>query len=265
MRIYANKTLITKKGILGRRISMAGLIILGIGMLSSFAPSFIQKWQNSGNALAQNSFVQWVFTGGWIYLSMGALILGFILGQIGNFYMRRFLRPVRPDMIISRALKGFDDRNRLYVWASPVDLVAVGPAGIFTFATRDTGGKITLRNGKVKTPFSLRKILFFFGDESLGRPLDEAKSDAARLTDWLSERVEGEVEVTPLVVFTNDKAVLTIEDDDVPVLHYKQLKSFLRSQNRTRPINKKLLSQVVDVMDAYATASGATATAATDE
>ena len=257
MRVYANNKLISKKGILGRRVSMTGLVILGLGMLASFAPSYFQKIQDSGSALAQNSFMQWLFAGGWVYFSMGSLIIGFILGQIGNYYMRRFLRPVRPDMVIARVLKSFDDRNRLYVWSSPIALVAAGPAGIFAFATRDTAGKVTLRDGKVKTPFSWRKVLFFFGDENLGRPLDEATVDAKKLADWLKENIEAEVEVQPLVVFTSDKADLTVEDTQVPVIHYKQLKSFLRNQNKNRPVNKKAVQQAIAALDTYAENSGA--------
>ncbi len=259
MRVYANNKLIAKKGIFGRRLSMAGLGILGLGMLASFAPGLIQKGIDNGSAWVQNPFIVWTFQGGWLYLSMGALILGFVLGQIGNHYMRRFLRPTRPDMIIAKTLKGFDDRNRLYVWSSPIDLTFAGPAGLFAIVTRDVAGKIDLRDGKIHTPFSFKKILSFFGDESSGRPLDEAKADAEKLSSWLNEQIGGDtaIPVKPLVVFTNEKADLTVENTDVPVLQYKQLKSFLRGQLKSKPINKTTLQKVIDALDAYAEESGA--------
>jgi len=259
MRIYVNNDLIAKKGKLGRRLSMTGLVILGLGMLASFAPGMIKKWIDSGNTLAQNPVVIWVYNGGWLYLSLGALILGFILGQIGNAYMRRFLKPRRPDAVIARALKGFDDRNRLYVWASPAALAFVGPAGVFAIVTRDIAGKISIRDGKIHTPFSFKKLLTFFGGEEGGRPLEEAQSEAEKLEDWLNEKLgeDAAVVVKPLVVFTNDKADLTIEDANVPILHYKQLKSFLRSQVKNKSINKTTLQQIVRVMDEYAEETGA--------
>ena len=259
MRVYANNKMIAKKGVFGRRLSMAGLVILGLGMLASFAPGMIQKANENGSVWAQNPFIIWTMNGGWLYLSLGALIFGFVLGQIGNQYMRRFLRPTRPDMVIARSLKGFDDRNRLYVWSSPIDLAFAGPAGLFAIVTRDVGGKIDLRDGKIHTPFSFKKILSFFGDEGSGRPLDEAKADAEKLSEWLSEQIGGgaEVPVKPLVVFTNEKADLTVENADVPVLQYKQLKSFLRGQLKSKPINKSTLQQVIDAMDTYADDSGA--------
>jgi len=258
MRVYANNEAIAKKGKLGRRLSMAGLIILGLGMLASFSPGTIQKWIDTGNPLAQNPFILWVYQGGWLYLSMAALIGGFVLGQIGNSYMRRYLRPNRPDTVIAKALKGFDDRNRLYVWASPVDLVFVGPAGIYAIVGKDLAGPVEIVDGKVKTPFSLRKILFFFGDESAGRPLDEAQYDAEKLEKWLREQL-GEafnVHVQPLVVFTNDKVQLKVSDPDAPVIPYKQLKSYLRTQLKRKPITKPALQRVVEVMDAYAESQG---------
>ena len=257
MRIYANNNLIVKKGKFGRRLSMAGLVILGLGMLASFAPGFIQK--NSESAWTQNPFIQWTYNGGWLYLSLGALILGFILGQIGNAYMRRFLKPRRPDMVIAKALKGFDDRNRLYVWSSPIDLAFVGPAGIFAIVTRDIAGQVTIRDGKLHTPFSMKKLLSFFGGEESGRPLDEAQHDAEKLASWLAEQLGGDAEIAvkPLVAFTHDQADLTVEDANVPILHYKQLKSFLRSQAKNKSINKTTLQRAVEALDAYAEASGA--------
>ena len=260
MRVYANNDAIAKKGKLGRRMSLAGLLILGLGMLASFAPGTIQKWIDSGNALAQNPFILWVYEGGWLYLSLGALIGGFLLGQIGNSYMRRFLKPNRPDLVVARALKGFDDRNRLYVWSSPIDLAFVGPAGIYAIVGKDLSGQIEIVDGKVKTPFSLGKIFFFFGNESVGDPIGEARQDAERLRKWLQEKLgeDAAPEVKPLVVFTNEKAQLTVRDADAPVVHYKQLKSYLRGQLKNKPITKPVLQQVVEVMDAYAEEQGAT-------
>lgn len=267
MRIYANNKLIAKKGVFGRRLSMVGLVILGLGMLASFAPGLIQKGIDNGSAWAQNSFILWTFQGGWLYLSMGALILGFVLGQIGNHYMRRFLRPTRPDMVIAKTLKGFDDRNRLYVWSSPIDLAFAGPAGLFAIVTRDVAGKIDLRDGKIHTPFSFKKLLSFFGDEGSGRPLDEAKADAEKLSEWLNAQIgeETSILVKPLVIFTNEKADLTVENADVTVLQYKQLKSFLRGQLKNKPINKTTLQKAIDAMDAYAEESGAESNASEEK
>ncbi len=259
MRVYVNNDTIVKKGKLGRRLSMIGLLILGFGMLISFAPATIAKWIESGNTLAQNPIVLWIYQGGWLYLSLAALILGFILGQIGNSYMRRFLRPNRPDMVVTKALKGFDDRNRLYVWASPIDLAFVGPAGVYAIVGRDLAGTVEIVDGKVKTPFSFRKILFFFGGEEGGRPVDEAQADAEKLETWLKEQLgpATPVQVRPLVVFTNDRAELKVRDQDAPVIHYKQLKSYLRTQLKNKPITKPVLQDVVQVMDAYAESTGA--------
>jgi len=259
MRVYANNETITKKGKLGRRMSVAGLLILGLGMLISYAPVMIQKWIDAGNPLAQNAFMRWLYQGGWLYLSMIALIGGFILGQIGNSYMRRFLRPKRPDMVIAKALKGFDDRNRLYVWASPIDLVFVGPAGIYAIVGKDLAGQVEIIDGKVKTPFSFRKILFFFNDESGGHPLAEAQVAAEKLEKWLQAQLgeDAQVVVKPLVVFTNDKVNLMVSDPDAPVIPYKQLKSYLRNQLKNKPITKPTLQRVVEVMDAYAESKGA--------
>ena len=58
------------------------------------------------------------------WLSMLALIVGFAMYQVGMYYTLRYGRPDRPDQILVKTLKGFD--NRYYfvsvhqpVWQCP--------------------------------------------------------------------------------------------------------------------------------------------------
>ncbi len=259
MRIYTNDKFIQKRTKLGRRTSMIGLVILMIGMAASFSPGVISGWQTSNPDLYNTAWAQWLVGGGWLFVSMGALLIGFLLGQIGNANVRSFATSPRADQVVAKALKGFDDRNHLYAWAEPTDLVLAGPAGIFTFVTRSISGKITIRDGKIKQPFNIRRLIFAFGQEPAGLPGEEAQGDANKLGAWLSEQIGNEtpVSVQPLVVFTNDKAELDVQGSDVPIIHYKQLKQFLNKEIRGNRLDRATLTKAIESLDAEAVRRGA--------
>ncbi|MCP4165945.1 MAG: hypothetical protein GY759_08650 [Chloroflexi bacterium] len=260
MRIYTNAKHIEKRAKLGRRTSLAGLTILAVGMAASFAPGVISGWVANENPLADNAIVQWLMNGGWLYVSMICLLGGFLLGQVGNANMRRFQQSPRPDEVVAAALKGFDDRNHLYAWSEPADLVFAGPAGIFTIVTRGQAGEISIEGGRIKQPFNIRRLLFAFGQEPAGLPVDEAQKDAGKLSAWLDQTLEttDPVAVNPVVVFTNDNAKLDIQDSSAPIVHHKQLKQYLRGQLRGgSSMSRATMSGAIDALDTEAERRGA--------
>lgn len=260
MQTYVNSKRITSRAKLGRRASLIGLLILAIGMLASLSPGYIVS-RPEGHWLRQAELGQWLVNGGWLYVSMLALLVGFFLGQFGNANMRRFQKSPRPDEVVARALKGFDDRNHLYAWATPGDLVFAGPAGVFSIVTRDLEGQVTVANNRIKQPFSLRRFLAF-GQEAPGLPVADAEVAAEKVSEWLQKNdvisESDEVEVQPLVVFTNDKVELEVQSATQPVLLHKQLKQYLRNQLRESRISKDTLASIVEALDAEAERRGAT-------
>ena len=71
----------------GRYVSLFGLGILLLGLIMSFTSVDM------------------------IGLSFLCLIVGFISSQVGIYYANRYARVDRPDEVLARALKGFDDRR----------------------------------------------------------------------------------------------------------------------------------------------------------
>lgn len=257
MRVYVNQDYITHRAKWGRRASLIGLVVLAIGMLAAFSPNTILRWQNEGNPLADAAFVVWLYNGGWFSITMIALVLGFMLGQIGNTTIRRFVRSPRPDQVVAKALKGFDDRNRFYAWATPGDMVFAGPAGIYTLALSDVGGPITIVNDRIRRPFRWRR-LFLFGQDSPGQPTLESQILAEKVSKWLSQQLGSSepIPVQPLVVFTSDNAQLDVRSASTPVLHYKQLKEYLRGQTRHVSLSKEQLKAAIERLDREAEARG---------
>ncbi|NOX62873.1 MAG: hypothetical protein GXP42_13155 [Chloroflexi bacterium] len=259
MRIYINEKYIEKRAKTGRRLSLLGLAVLGVGMLASFSPGVIGGWIQSGNPTAQQPWAQWLFNGGWAIVSMFALLVGFLLGQVGNAYMRRFVKSPRPDEILTKALKGFDDRNHFYAWATPGELVFAGPSGLYAFVTRSTPGEIRIEGDKASQPFSITRVLFSFSQESVGRPMQEAQSLAQSLQEWLTKQLgeDNALAVKPLVVFVDERVKLDVKDPLTPVLLPKQLKQYLRNQLRSERIPKNALAEAVKALNAEAERRGA--------
>lgn len=257
MQIYLNEKHVVNRARWGRRTSLIGLTVLGIGMVVSFSPNWIARWATEGKEIASSPIVQWIGSGGWLFVAMACLIAGYLLGQIGNSNLRRYQRSPRPDQVVAKALKGFDDRNHLYGWVAASDLLFAGPTGIYAIVPCDATGKISIIADRVRRPFSWRRLLAF-GQDGSSAPGSEAQESARKASAWLTTQLGSSeaVPTNPLVVFTNDNVQLDIQSASVPIVHHKQLKDHLRGQVRGANLSKETLKAVVDRMDEEAKARG---------
>ena len=105
MRIISNEKLIKRNNRIGTYLTFGSLAVLIGGLALSF--------------LAPPQYISYSFL---------ALILGFILSQVGIYMGNRYGRKPRPDESISAALKGLDDKYSLYHYMTPVSHLLVGPA-----------------------------------------------------------------------------------------------------------------------------------------
>ncbi|MEZ4640250.1 MAG: hypothetical protein R2856_35725 [Caldilineaceae bacterium] len=106
MKVYRNLSTIRTKEQRGRRITLGGLGILFLGLLSSFIPNWYPPTEPSANPIIHLQF-------NWAYISFGALAIGFIASNIGSYYINRFAarrwpgtkQIARPDELLERNLK----------------------------------------------------------------------------------------------------------------------------------------------------------------
>ncbi len=210
MRVTANTKLIRKRSRLGMIASLGGIGILVVGMIVS---------------LNRNQTLVWV--------SLVALMLGFLLAQFGSYHLRRYGRQPRPDKVLEADMKGFDDRYHLYAWSLPAPYVLLGPNGLYTFITRDQTGQVEVIGSTWRNRWSVSRVLMLFAQEGLGNPTQEAQAQAARFTDWLRQKLP-DVAVTaqPVVVFIDERVQLRATEPTVPVLEAKGLKKWLRGAGR---------------------------------
>jgi hypothetical protein len=225
MRVTANTKLIQRRSKLGLGVSVAGIAVLAVGMVASFRQD-----------------IAWV--------SLIALVVGFILAQIGSYNLRRWGRSPRPDQLLEEAMKGFDDRYHFYAWSLPVPYVLLSPQGIYSFVTKDQTGKIESTGKTWKSKFSLGRVLLLFAQEGMGNPTEEALENAAKLSAWIKSKLpDYEPKVQLAIVFIDPKAQLEVTEPDVPVMEPKGLKKWLRGAGKgdtIKPADLKALEALFD-------------------
>lgn len=212
MKVKTDEKFIPKKARLGKYFSMAGLVVLSLGMYISFAyPNLFD-------------------------LSLLCLVIGFSIASIGSYNVSRWVKPPRGDEMLDKALKGRSNKYLLVNYLLPVPHVLLTPFGVYVLHTKKQNGEITYRGqGKWQQRKEMRRRLrlFFGGEQSLGNPNSELARDIGVVHKYLTGNLpDEEINVSGAVVFLNDEAVLDVQSDDVPVLKPKDLKKFLDDEQK---------------------------------
>ena len=230
MRIVLNQERLKRYLRIAKWASLSGLVLFFIGMYITFT--------------RDPSWAPWAFA---------ALILGFLITQVGIYYGNRYGRMPRVDQILNRALKGVSREYTLYHYATPASHVLVGPAGIWVLIPKYQRGKISYRRGRWRQsggPFLW--YLKIFSQEGLGRPDLEIQEEVAAVREAL-RKVFDEDEmppIEPILVFTSPKAEL-VDVDDAPVVTLKpeQLKAYLKPKLKRRRLKPEVLKRIREALE----------------
>jgi hypothetical protein len=212
MKIIANTKLINRNKKIGQYTTFGSLAILVGGLILSLNPSADPNM---------------------LFLSFGALIVGFLLSQVGIYFGNRFGRSPRPDERITASLKGLDDRYALYHYLTPVAHLLVGPAGIWILNPYSQKGNFIYDPVKKKwNQQGGNVIMKLFGQEGLGRPDQENYALYQDFTKFLKKEAEvpGLPEPQVAMVFLNPQSSIQAAEAPVPALAVDKLKDFLRKQ-----------------------------------
>lgn len=214
MKIISNEKLIKRNASIGRYTTIAALIILGLGLYVSFNQQYVQY-----------SFI--------------ALLVGFVLSQVGIFFGSRWGRSPRPDEKLSQALKGLNDQYTLYHFSAPVSHLLVGPAGVWILIPYPQKGTIRYDESKGRWKQQGGNLyLKIFAQEGLGRPDLEVRAGQEDLKNYLEKRL-GDVSLPPIqtaLVFTNEKVSLEAQDAPVPTVTDDKLKDLIRRKAKETPL-----------------------------
>ena len=239
MKVNNNVRQIARRAKIGQIANLAGIAVLGIGLVIS-----LTRPQYSLYTLI-------------------LLIVGVISSQYGIVTAYRYARKPRPDEELANALKGLDDRYKLYNYWLPAYHVLLAPKGLYVFVTRGIAGKVIAEGRKwhEERKFSLGRILRLFSPENLGNPVREAEWDRDALQEWVRQHVDGlEVEVEPLVVFLAPNVELDVRNPEVKPVRAKALKEVLR-RGETAALGGEAYRKLARAFDQIA----GVATTATDD
>ena len=232
MKIVIDEKLVKRNAKIGQIATIASLIVLGGGMFLTF-----QKPEMIG-------------------VSIAALLVGFLLSQVGVSYTNRWGRSPRPDEQLSQALKGLDKRYTLYHYHTPVAHLLVGPAGLWILLIKHQKGLITYDEKKKRWKQSgggfIQAYLKIFAQEGIGRPDLEIESDTDKLTKFLRKNLPEDVEVPEIraaLVFSHPEAEIQSEGAPVPTLPIKKLKDLIRKSAKNKPIKMEMVQQIQALLD----------------
>lgn len=227
MNIIRNEKLIKRNSRIAQITVIAGLGVLAAGMFISFR----YKEQVS--------------------LSMGALLVGFLLSQIGIYFSNRWGRRPRPDELLDASLKGLDSKYTLYHYTTPVSHLLLGPAGMWLLLPYHQRGRITYSKGRWRQSGG-NLYLKIFAQEGLGRPEMELASELQRLHDHLAKSLPGE-QLPPAkaaLVFTNPRTEIDIpEEVEAPAeaVPLGKLKETIRKQAKNKGLSPEKLILLQEV------------------
>lgn len=237
MNVLVNEKTIRRNSKIGNYTSLLALGLMLVGVYISFRLSDLQFARENEN------YVWWM---------AGTLFVGFILFQIGTYFMNRFGRRPRPDEALNASLKGLTKEYTLFHYLTPVSHLMVGPAGIWIIEPYYQRGRITYQ-GKRWQQKGGGFLLWYgkvFAQEGLGRPDQEVKTDIDDLSAAFKKAL-GEDNLPPIeavLVFTDPRTEVDAADAPYATLKIKELKEFLRRKAKERPLSAEQLKRVLEVL-----------------
>jgi hypothetical protein len=227
MQNIVNEARIARGARLGKIATFAGLGLLGGGLVVSLF-------------MAESPL---------LWLSFVFLLLGLLVSSVGSMNMNRWVREPRADQALAQALKGFDDRYRLYSYYLPAPHVLLSPSGLFVFTAMGQDGKIRYEGDRFQRDFSVLRLLRFLAEEGMGKPFAEGDSQVAALREYLAENdLDEDVELQNVVVFYNPRAELTVSSPPRPVASPKGLKKAIRKTG-SQDLPDDLYQQLGELFD----------------
>lgn len=223
-----------------RLLTAAGVILL-VGVLIV---------SNVAHGLAAEAFTL------WILLSYGGLIAGFICFNAGLQGLTKWSEgPHRPrrDKVLDNHLRRLNDRFNLFHYVTLgqrlYDHIVVHPGGVTVLVTRDNFGQISYQGGRWRKQARLLARVFNFAGPPIGNPHGDAALQAQGLQEYL--HAQGvTVAVDAVIVFTNPRVVLTVDESAIPIRRVEDLPGLLREKSMSNQLTGGQRLQIVKLLSA---------------
>ncbi len=229
MKIVKNENLIKRNAKIGQYTSIGALAVLAVGMYISLK--------------RQDLFIY----------ALIALILGFVMTQVGMYFSTRWGRSPRPDEQLDQALKGIPGDTYIYHYITPVPHLLVGPAGVWILQAYHQKGSVSYARNRWRLSKGgfMQAYMSIFGQEGLGRPEVDIETETGALKKYLSKHMDEQniPEIQSALVFTNPDIEVDATDAPMPAMKIKQLKEFIRQKSREHAVPSVMIDRVKAVIN----------------
>jgi len=206
MQLVANQQLVRNRVRIGLGFHLGALAVFAIGLAMSLTTDTTRELPLTA----------------W-----GAIVFGLVLYSVGQTQLRRWGPRNRQEEPLGQAIRGLDDRYKLYAFLSSSlpDYILVSPAGAQVLIVRSDSGDVTCKADQWRKAGSRLGGLIGPG---LGNPSADAARQLQQLRRLLDQSSLESVPASVVIVFTNPKVVLHVEGCSATVTRLKDLKDVLR-------------------------------------
>ena len=214
---------VTNEALVRRQVRKGNLYL--VAAMAVFGAGFAVAWLRPEDAVSST-------------VSLGALVLGFFLWQVSQYFIRRWGPRQRQDAALARALKGLDNRYTLVSFADArlPDYLLVGPHGIRVLVARAVDGTVRCRRDQWSRAGTPPLLSFFLGNP-VRNPTVEAVQSVSQVQQYLERELDrgdsGMVPVSATIVFTHPKVRLEIEGCKFPVTSARDLRAHVQRDKGT--------------------------------
>jgi len=180
-------------------------------------------------------------------LSYLALILGFVLVNIGASFTNRWGRNPPPDQAVDDVLKGLDDHYTVVHYRLGAEHALFAPNGILAVLGKYERGTVSY-DGKKWRQSGVSGFMKFFGTEALGNPSADAEWEAENLARKLRKilKTDDVPPVRPIIAFVDDKTRVEADTSPVPALHASKVKEYIRQMPKVPTLRAEQFQQVLE-------------------
>lgn len=237
MHVVVNEKLISTRVKIASAAHLSALAVFAVGLFIS--------WSNPEPTYEQMAG------------AYAAIIVGLILYNVGQIFLRRFGPRSRAEGILAKTLKGLDRRYTLLAFPSTKlpDYTLVGPGGVQVIVPRPHDGAISYRSGRWDRDAGsgLKRIGAIFGGTPFGDPSKDVEKGVEKIRQRLEKAGiarEKQPPVDGVIVFTSPAAKLRIDGSSVPVTTLKSLRNSVRGGKggRERALDERGAQRVVQAL-----------------
>lgn len=236
MQVVVNHQLIKRNGRLGKVATAIGLAAMGVGLYISL------NMASPGKMIDQTVVV----------MSYAVLIVALVALSMGRYYLARWSRRPRVDEVLAESMKGFDPKSYLfsYLPGLPVEHLMVTPRGLVVILAKHIVGEISNSGDRWRRKTSWGHFFGGYSEGGLGNPTQEGMRGGALVQARVAEALGADADAVPvsaIIVFTDSRAKVQVENAALPVVEPKELRNHIRALHPEAKLSPERVEQLANL------------------